>query len=88
METELKCKVINKKELVDSMEKVYHYTKIRNGNINILKSIVRKDALHFHSSFFRKYAQQDYQWIRKYSKDIVKRICEEKNGFMILIIWF
>lgn len=79
METELKCKVINKKELVDSMEKVYHYTKIRNGNINILESIVRKDALHFHSSFFRKYAQQDYQWIRKYSKDIVRSICEEKE---------
>ena len=61
METELKCKVINKKELVDSMEKVYHYTKIRNGNIKILESIVRNDALHFHSSFFRKYAKQDYQ---------------------------
>lgn len=34
------------------MEEVYHYTKIRNGNINILESIVRNDALHFHSSFF------------------------------------
>ena len=79
METELKCKVINKKELVDSMEKVYHYTKIRNGNINILESIVRNDALHFHSSFFRKYAKQDYQWIRKYSKGIVEDICKENN---------
>lgn len=79
METELKCKVINKKELVDSMEKVYHYTKIRNGNIKILESIVRNDALHFHSSFFRKYAKQDYQWIRKYSQDIVKSICEENE---------
>lgn len=62
------------------MEKLYHYTKIRNNEgISILESIVRKDALHMHSAFYRKYAKEDYQWIRKYSQDIVKCLCEKNK---------
>lgn len=56
------------------MEKVYHYTKI--GNV---EGIIRYDAIHLHSTFFRKYAKEDYLWIKNYSKDIVKEICEENS---------
>ena len=61
------------------MEKIYHYTKIHNNGISILESIVRKDALHMHSAFYRKYAKEDYQWIRKHSQSVVKNLCEKNN---------
>lgn len=61
------------------MEEIYHYTKIRQGQTSIVESIIQKDALHFHSSFYRKYAKQDYQRIRNNSSDIVKNICEKNK---------
>lgn len=60
-------------------EKIYHYTKIRDKVVNILESIIQKGAIHLHSSFFRKYEKDDYLWIKNYSKDIVRDICEENH---------
>lgn len=56
------------------MEKVYHYTKIKN-----IEGIIRNDAIHLYSAFFRKYAKEDYLWIKNSSKDVVKEICKEQN---------
>jgi len=64
---------------VKEIEKVYHYTKIKKGETNILESIIRSDAIHLRSTFFRKYAKEDYQWIKNYSRDIIKEICLENN---------
>lgn len=61
------------------MGKVFHYTIIKDGNMSILESIIREDAIHLHASFFRKYCKEDYQWIKNYSKDVIKEICEEKQ---------
>ena len=61
------------------MEKVYHYTKIKSANINILESIIREDAIHLRAAFFRKYLKEDYLWIKNYSKEVVKEICEERK---------
>jgi hypothetical protein len=61
------------------MEKLYHYTIIKNANVSILESIIRDDAIHLHAAFFRKYFKEDYQWIKNYSKEVVKEICEGKK---------
>ncbi len=61
------------------MDKVYHYTKIKSGDVNILENIIQKDNIHLHSTFFRKYFKEDYLWIKNFSKEIVKEICEEKG---------
>lgn len=56
------------------MDKVYHYTKIQN-----VDSIIKNDAIHLRSTFFRKYDKEDYLWIKNYSKDVIKEICIENN---------
>ena len=55
-------------------EMLYHYTKLQN-----VKGIIRNDAMHMYSFYFRKYAKDDYLWIKNYSKDIVEEICKENN---------
>lgn len=53
---------------------LFHYTKLQN-----VKGIIRNDAIHMYSFYFRKYAKDDYLWIKNYSKDIVEEICKENN---------
>lgn len=56
------------------MEKIYHYTKIQN-----IDGIIKNDAIRMFSTFFSKYANNDYLWIKNFSKFVVKDICEENK---------
>ncbi len=58
---------------------IYHYTNITKGGTPIVNNIIRKDAIYLYSSYYRKYAEKDYLWIKNCSKDIVENICIENN---------
>ena len=61
--------------ICDSMSSLFHYTKLSN-----LKEIIKEDSIDFIATFYEKFNQDDYAWIKNNSESIVREICEQ-NGW-------
>lgn len=51
---------------------LYHYTSISN-----IEKIVRPDKVDLIATYYQKFAEKDYAWIRTEGKILVKELCEE-----------
>lgn len=51
---------------------VYHYTKSKN-----LESIILQDRIHFKTSHYSTYGNDDYGWTTKVARPIIASICEQ-----------
>jgi len=52
--------------------KLYHYTKLTN-----IEKIVKPDKVDLMMTYYSKYKESDYLWIRERGKRLVKELCEE-----------
>ena len=51
---------------------LHHYTKL-----DVLFHIVQSEHLEIRGTYFERFNNDDYMWVRKNSEGVVKRICEE-----------
>ena len=61
---------------------LYHYTVLRDEDHNLLlQKILKSEEISLRGTYFAKFSDKDYGWIKKYSKKVVKKICEDNNEF-------
>ena len=51
---------------------LYHYTELQ-----YLKQIVNPDNICMKATYYKKYNQNDYKWIKTYAEPIVEKICKQ-----------
>ena len=67
------------KHFVYDME-MYHYTSLRGDDGDfLLKKILNSQEILLRATYFENFAKEDYKWLKKDSRDVVRRVCEE-NG--------
>lgn len=61
-------------------EKIYHYTKIRDKAVNVLESIIRKDAIHLHSFFFVNMRKMTICGLKIWSQEEYKKFLQDNQS--------